>query len=444
VAVEFAPSDTLTGEANRSVTVEDSRGDSWTFDDSGSETYDVTFACDDHDGDNDNVVTIVETGQTAEARVTVACYALDVSKTAETSYSRTYEWGVEKMSDTTNLILPRGFPWDVAYSVSVDTTGFTDGDVTIEGVITIANPAPMSTNLTGVNDVVSPDIAMTVDCGVEFPTTLEAGASLECSYEGTLPDVEERTNTATATIQNIAADADLNVTETGTTDFTGTTTVGFGDPATELDMCVAVADDHSGDLGTVCIADGLPQTFDYTMALGAYDACGTFEETNTVTFTTADSETTGEGTWSIEVLVPCGPDCTLGQGYWKNHSEFGPAPYDTTWAFLPDGGNTPFYGTGMNWVTMMKEPPRGGNSYIKLARQYMAAWLNGLHGADLSEVADDVQQAMDLLDQYDGDPDVFDLDDKDLKHQFNMLQERLDEFNSGMLGTVSCDVDDES
>jgi len=30
----------------------------------------------------------------------------------------------------------------------------------------------------------------------------------------------------------------------------------------------------------------------------------------------------------------------------------------------------------------------------------MAAWRNGLHGANLSAVADETQQAMDLLDEF--------------------------------------------
>jgi hypothetical protein len=87
----------------------------------------------------------------------------------------------------------------------------------------------------------------------------------------------------------------------------------------------------------------------------------------------------------------------------------------------------------------MNEPPKGGNAYIKLARQYMAAWLNGLHGANLSAVADEVQQAIDLLDQYDGSPMAYDPDDKELQKEFNMLQERLDEFNNGLLEPGSCD-----
>jgi hypothetical protein len=435
----FTLPDTLTGERNRSVNVEDVSGQSWSFEDSGSEMYDMPFACDADAGANENLVTIVETGQTAAATVTVNCYALMVSKTAETEYTRTFGWEATKTSDTTSLVLPAGFPWDVDYTVTVDTAGFTDGDASVSGTITIENPAPMGAKVLGVADMVSPDIAMTVECPVEFPVTIDAGATLECTYAGDLPDVTERTNTASATLQNVSIDAAGTVSETGTTDFTGESGVTFGDPTHLLDMCVAVTDDKHGDLGSACLAEGLPQIFIYTHTLGAYDACGMFSETNTVSYTTSDTEMTGETSWTVEVNVPCGESCTLSQGYWKNHSEHGPAPYDDTWALLSDGADSPFFDTGLSWLVLMREPPKGGNAYIKLARQFMAAWLNGLHGANLSEVADDVQRAMELLDEYDGNPHAYDVDDKELQHEFNALQERLDEFNNGYFGPGSCE-----
>ncbi len=434
---------TLTGEANRAVNVEDSAGESWLFEDSGAQTYESVFECGADAGDNDNVVTILETGQTAEARVTVECYALDVAKTVTTEFTRTYGWELEKASDTTALILPRGFPWDVDYTVSADTAGHTDSDASVSGTITIANPAPMAAQLLGVADLVSPDIELAVDCGVEFPVSLDADDALECTYAGDLPDVEERTNTVSATIQNYAYDADGAATESGTTDFSGSEAVTFGDPSSELDTCVSISDNWAGALGTACLADDeLPKTFTYTSTLGAFSECGVFNETNVASFETSDNAATDTAEFTVDVTVPCGPDCTLGQGYWKNHSEKGPAPYDNTWAYMPDGADTPFFDTDETWLYFFREPPTGGNAYIKVARQYMAAWLTGLHGANVAEVADEIQQAIEWLDQYDGDPDDFDLDDKKLQHDFNKLQERLDEFNNGMVGPPKCDDSD--
>ena len=438
----FTLPDTLTGERNRSVNVEDVSGQSWTFEDSGAETYAMPLACDANAGASENVVTIVETGQTAVATVTVNCYALTVSKTAVTEYTRTFGWEVVKTSDTTSLVLPAGFPWDVDYTVTIDTAGYTDGDATVSGTIAIENPAPMGAKVLGVSDVVSTDIAMTVDCQVEFPVTIDAGGKLECTYAGDLPDVTERTNTASATLQNVSVDAAGAVTETGTTDFNGETAVTFGDPAQLRDTCASVTDDRYGDLGSACLADGLPKVFTYTLTLGAYDVCGIYPETNTVSYTASDTEATGEASWTVEVNVPCGENCTFGHGYWKNHSEHGPAPYDDTWALLPNGADTPFFDTGQTWLFFLREPPTGGNAYVKLARQFITAWLNGLHGANLSAVADDVQRAMELLDEYDGNPSFYDPDDKDLQKEFNALQGRLDKPNDGAAG--SCEESEPS
>ena len=49
-------------------------------------------------------------------------------------------------------------------------------------------------------------------------------------------------------------------------------------------------------------------------------------------------------------------------------------------------------------------PPKGGNAYIKLARQYIAAELNGLsHGYLPDYIADWMDEAKKLLDDYDTD-----------------------------------------
>jgi hypothetical protein len=72
--------------------------------------------------------------------------------------------------------------------------------------------------------------------------------------------------------------------------------------------------------------------------------------------------------------------CTLTQGHWKTHSEFGPAPYDLTWALLPSGASTTFFLSGKTWYGALWTAPSGGSAYYILAHQYMAASLNVLFG----------------------------------------------------------------
>ena len=74
-------------------------------------------------------------------------------------------------------------------------------------------------------------------------------------------------------------------------------------------------------------------------------------------------------------------DCTLTQGYWKTHSLRGPAPYDDAWLLLgPLGSDTQFLNSSYTWYQLFWTPV-GGNAWINLAHQYMAAYLNLLNGS---------------------------------------------------------------
>lgn len=83
--------------------------------------------------------------------------------------------------------------------------------------------------------------------------------------------------------------------------------------------------------------------------------------------------------------------CTLTQGYWKTHSIYGPASKpDAVWDLLPGGlgPNTIFYSSGTTWIALFGTPPKGGNVYIQLAHQFMAARLNILNGASTTPAVD--------------------------------------------------------
>ena len=94
---------------------------------------------------------------------------------------------------------------------------------------------------------------------------------------------------------------------------------------------------------------------------------------------------------NVTVTTPPPPDgqgCTFTQGYWKTHSDRGPAPYDTGWKNLgPDEEATLFFNSGASWYQVFNTPPRGNAFYI-LAHQYMAAKLNVLNGASSTSDVD--------------------------------------------------------
>jgi len=66
-----------------------------------------------------------------------------------------------------------------------------------------------------------------------------------------------------------------------------------------------------------------------------------------------------------------GPACTLTQGYWKNHTE----EWDQTGEKVFKSTDT-FYNSGRTYISIMNTPPKGGNAYLQLAHQFIAARLN--------------------------------------------------------------------
>jgi hypothetical protein len=419
------------------VTVTDTNGEAWVFSDDGAVSYSRTFDCDD-EGTNTNTATIVETGQSDDATVTVACYDLTVTKSAETSYDRAWTWTIDKTANQSELTLSEGQQFPVDYQVTVDATSV-DSAFAVAGEITITNPHPTrDAVLTGVTDLVSPDIAATVSCP---GSTVPAGGSLTCGYTSALPDATARVNVATATLQNHDFAADSTATASGTTDVSSDPVdVVFGvSPTQEFDECIDVTDTYLGDLGTVCVgSDVLPLTFVYSRSVGPYDTCGEFTVDNTASFVTNDTAATGEDSWTVDVTVPCEGGCTLTPGYWKTHSEYGPAPYDDTLALLSDGADTPFLGTGSTYYEVLNTPPTGGNAYLILAHAYIAAELNVLNGASIPpDVLASWNQATTLLETYETDVDIPKREKADRAFAIS-LATILDDYNNGLTGPGHC------
>lgn len=65
--------------------------------------------------------------------------------------------------------------------------------------------------------------------------------------------------------------------------------------------------------------------------------------------------------------------CTRTQGYWKSKpGVVWPSPYNR---------NAKFFSSGLTWQEVLDTPPKGGNAYLILAHQYIAAVLNRARGA---------------------------------------------------------------
>lgn len=170
---------------------------------------------------------------------------LEVSKTAETTYKRAWDWMLDKVEvqETTVLWIPVGETATANYQLTVGLEALEDSGWMVEGEITIANVSGVPATIIDIADAMTGDIEVDVDCGDGFtlPHVLAAGETLVCSYASDLPDGESRTNTATVTLE-------------GDEEFTGSAAVEFDEPAeNDLDdTCVQVWDNlGTGDVNVL-------------------------------------------------------------------------------------------------------------------------------------------------------------------------------------------------
>jgi hypothetical protein len=350
--------------------------------------------------------------------------ALKVEKTANTSFTRTYHWTIEKSADYSTLTLSTGQVVVVTYEVIVDAT-YTDSDWAVNGRIDFYNPTLLNATIESVSDVITPgNISPNLSCP-DFPYTLPPGWITGCDYSASLTDGEARLNTATVTTSgDVPGGSD-------------TADVIFDDPTTVVDECIVVTDSYGGNLGTVCVGDEeLPKTFTYTRQVGPYATCGTDQVKNTASFVTNDTGAGGSSSWTVDVDVPCAGGCTLTPGYWKTHSTYGPASYDDTWAGI--GEDTEFFLSDKSYYEVLWTNPKG-NAYYILAHAYIAAQLNLLNGAS---APDEVQDAFDLAEVlfiiYTPDNVGAWNGNQGMRPLFISLAKTLDDYNNGLIGPGHC------
>ena len=187
-----------------------------------------------------------------------------------------------------------------------------------------------------------------------------------------------------------------------------------------------------GCLGTACASGGL-KAFTYSVTIGPFAACGPFSVVNTATFTGLETGATGSSSWTVRGQVPCQLGCTLTQGYWKTHSERGPAPYDDTWA-ASEGHRSPsssVVGATTTPCTRESEAMRPWT----LARAYIAARLNQLNGVSFTAAQSAFDAATALL----GTSTPSEVAaDKYVRDDVVKLAAELDAYNNGFLIPNHC------
>ena len=129
--------------------------------------------------------------------------------------------------------------------------------------------------------------------------------------------------------------------------------------------------------------------------------------------------------------------CTRSKGYWKTHSIYGPASYDSGWELL--GEDSTFFLSNQSNYEVMWTPPSGGNTYYMLAHQYIAAAINILNGADPGDVQEAFDDATDLFNNYTPEYIGGLKGNNPIRQEFNSLKSILAKYNGGETGPGSCE-----
>lgn len=216
-------------------------------------------------------------------------------------------------------------------------------------------------------------------------------------------------------------------------------------PGSDVPFEIVVTNTGPEDLVNVMVTDPLVPDCDRVigdLAAGEIFAYSCTALAVTVSFTN-EACVTGErngvqvGDCDPSTVVIEAPGCTYTWGYWKTHSEYGPAPYDDTWALLPNGADTPFFGTGLTYYEILQTSSAGGNKYIGLAHQYIAAELNVLSGASIPpEVLAAWLEAQALLIAYEDEVDI-PRRSSDRRLAIDLAR-TLDYYNMGLIGPGHC------
>jgi hypothetical protein len=248
-----------------------------------------------------------------------------VTKTADGAYTDTWKWGITKAVDKTLVETSTSATFN--YTVTVTHDGGTVTGVTVTGVIDVNNPnfnpdtstAPLT--LDGVTDVLSDTTVCNVDTTGSQPntSTLELDSfdnyfPYSCSLSALPQSALDNTATANWSAQPLE-NGDLLAGGSANFIFTGVANAGVAFTATNVDDRVTVTDSVAGTLGTVSETQPSPTTFTYSETYPAtVNKCNTFS--NTATFTTDTTSTTGSDSKTVQVCGPVGGGLTM--GFWQN------------------------------------------------------------------------------------------------------------------------------
>ncbi len=420
-------------------------------------------------GENVNTVTVTPSDSSAitdTATATVNCLAPTVDKTVATSFTRKYLWALTKTGVDADgvpigpdgLRLAQGQHYDLVWKITATLAdpAYVDSNWAVSGVITVNNPAPDALDFTVTDSLTlgGADVAVAIDCGDgpgDTQITVAAQSSGECTYVAAATSDAAGNNTATATYKPDPSGQDRSVSSDAKAVDFASAHVTFVDATVDV---YDVAPDPDVHLGSASVG-ALPAMFTHTTPLGAHNlVCGANLIYNKAVIVNDQQVELTYAEDTVTVNVECGKGCTLTQGYWKTHNpQFWAAhngngpPEDDTWYELGPGGAGelfPYGDTGLTYYQIMATPT-GGDPWMQLAHQYIAAKLNILNGADPSALAYPgsyptyIEYAEYLLDTY--DPGSRGRTARDVRRLLGPVASLFANYNEGLIGPGHCDED---
>lgn len=236
---------------------------------------------------------------------------LEVSKTAEPSFERSFPWSIHKSVDKEEVRTGASTA-SFNYTIEVVKGEGEDSGWLVKGKITVTNPNDWESVKVDVADEIEADSGAECSVAEGEGAVIGAGESEEFDYEclyTSAPASAAETNVATATWDEEAA-------HTAGGEASGTAAVNWGEPSKTVDNCVTeVSDTVDGTPtkleGELCES----KTFEETIAFDVESGC--VNHANVAATTTADSEKTLE---SEVVVRVCGPveSGALTMGFWQN------------------------------------------------------------------------------------------------------------------------------
>jgi len=361
-------------------------------------------------------------------------YALTVTKSAVTHYDRDYDWTVSKRGDASAEIC-HGQTKPVAYTIEASRTAVDSGH-SVNGTISVFNPAPIPAPLASLTDQLSPGGAVGVNCNVSFPYAIPPSSSLLCTYSTALGNADTRTNTARATLSN-------------GTSFEGSAAVVFGAPDNVSDASITVGDTVGCPAGFTCGGAG-PFTFNdsgsVSYEINATNDSGVcnsyFDLANTASWTD-DGGARQSGVSTSIYSCTCPSGCTLTIGYWKTHTgTTGRNPDNVTqfltqWLGNPFGTKSVQVATAAQAQQLLSMDGGASNGIVKLHAQLLAAKLNIARGASGADVATTIGQADSYLTWKDAT--AWATASKADKTKILTWMTLLDAYNNGDLGPGHCE-----